>query len=437
MTPPAIRLDGVSKRYYLGTGYGPGATLSQRIQSAIAAPTRRLLRKPKPSQDGEEFWALRDVSLEVEQGEVIGVIGRNGAGKSTMLKLLARITPPTAGRITLNGRVGALLEVGTGFHPELTGKENVYLNGAILGMRRREINSRYAEIVEFSGIEKFIDTPIKRYSSGMFVRLAFSVAAHLEPEILLVDEVLSVGDAEFQKKSMAKMNEISESEGHTIVFVSHSMDAVRQVASRIALFEHGRVVAVGPSQEIVVDYLERVQPVQHGGVSTIRPDAVRTGSGEIKVRRVSMLDANGNLIDRVRFGEPFTVALVIDVGEPVEEAIFEVGISGADGTRYLTAYSTDRANPAQRLEPGTAEVRANVETTLFPAEYVLDVGVHRQGPTIDYLERVLSFTALGAAPEGSDDHYPWDSVRGAVRPFSEWTVSETDELVTTPPSSVS
>jgi lipopolysaccharide transport system ATP-binding protein len=434
MTEPAIRLEGVSKRYYLGTGYG-SASVSQRVERGIARPLRFVLGTPKPSQDIEEFWALRELSLEVEQGEVLGVIGRNGAGKSTLLKLLSRISPPTEGRITLNGRVGVLLEVGTGFHPELTGRENVFLNGAILGLRGREIAARFEEIVEFSGIEKFIDTPVKRYSSGMFVRLAFSVAAHLEPEILLVDEVLSVGDAEFQRKSMAKMEDLSESEGHTIVFVSHGMSTVRQVANRIVLLENGRKVMDGPSDEVVVDYMERVKPVQHGGISKIDVDVPRVGIGGAKLCRMALLDRAGNVIDQVRFGQPFTVALTLEVEDSIRRAIVEVGISTPEGERVVTAYSTDGGGPELRLQPGTVEVRAELNVTLFPGEFVLDAALHSaQGPTIDDVERVLSFTALSLAPEGSGDHYPWEYSRGTVRPDSEWTLSERGEFA--PPRAV-
>ncbi|HEY8504719.1 MAG TPA: ABC transporter ATP-binding protein, partial [Gemmataceae bacterium] len=231
---PAIRVENLSKQYRLGETLGsPYQTLRDALAEAAKAPLRRLFRRDRPGVGGGargHFWALKDVSFEVKPGEVVGVIGRNGAGKSTLLKVLSRITEPTAGRAEIRGRVGSLLEVGTGFHPELTGRENIYLNGSILGMNRREIARKFDEIVAFSEIEKFLDTPVKRYSSGMYVRLAFAVAAHLEPEILIVDEVLAVGDAAFQKKCLGKMQDVTK-DGRTVVFVSHNLGALQHICT--------------------------------------------------------------------------------------------------------------------------------------------------------------------------------------------------------------
>ena len=240
----AITAEALSKRYRIGElqrGYGT-------LRDTIAGAVQRI--RQTGHHHHEEIWALKDITLEVAQGEVLGVIGRNGAGKSTLLKVLTRITAPTSGRATIRGRVSSLLEVGTGFHPELTGRENVFLNGAILGMKRREIIRKLPDIVEFSGIEQFMDTPVKRYSSGMYVRLAFSVAAHLEPEIMLVDEVLAVGDAEFQRRCLGRMEEIGGT-GRTVLFVSHNMQAVAQLCDRVVLLEGGSVVVDGPSTEVV------------------------------------------------------------------------------------------------------------------------------------------------------------------------------------------
>ena len=258
MSSPIIQVDNISKRYTLGVinrhtfrdemlyrwhrlrGRNPAEHLGKVNSSAL--------------RGGGEFWALKDVSFSVEQGEVVGLIGGNGAGKSTLLKILTRITEPTSGRAAIRGRVGSLLEVGTGFHPELTGRENVYMNGTILGMKRREIDAKFDEIVEFSGVEKFLDTPVKRYSSGMYVRLAFAVAAHLEPEVLLIDEVLAVGDAAFQKKCLGKMGEIAKG-GRTILFVSHSMGAVRELCSRCVWFKSGVINRIGPVDDVVDEYI--------------------------------------------------------------------------------------------------------------------------------------------------------------------------------------
>jgi len=221
----AICVDKLSKRYRIGARQKREATLRKRLGNMLASPFEYLRASLRPPTEDETLWALRDVSFEVQHGEVLGIIGRNGAGKSTLLKILSRITEPTSGTAALYGRVGSLLEVGTGFHPELTGRENIYMNGAILGMRRAEIDAKFDEIVDFAGVEKFIDTPVKRYSSGMYVRLGFAVAAHLEPEILIVDEVLAVGDAEFQKKCLGKMGEVAKG-GRTVLFVSHNMASV-------------------------------------------------------------------------------------------------------------------------------------------------------------------------------------------------------------------
>lgn len=240
----AISIKGLSKRYSIGV------VKDTSFRASLAGIFKK---KEKPNND---FWALKDVSFDVEQGEVIGIIGKNGAGKSTLLKVLSKITQPTEGRIEINGRVASLLEVGTGFHPELTGRENIYLNGTLLGMTRKEVAEKLEEIVEFSGVRKFIDTPVKHYSSGMYVRLAFSVAAHLEPEILIIDEVLAVGDAEFQKKCMGKMKDVA-GEGRTVIFVSHDLAAVRKLCTRGVLLEHGEIIYKGDTQKVLDKYNQR------------------------------------------------------------------------------------------------------------------------------------------------------------------------------------
>lgn len=255
MSDTAIRVENLSKRYRIGTRQAGYATIRETVADLAAAPFRRLRRLGQPTPREELIWALKDVSFEVKHGEVLGIIGRNGAGKTTLLKVLSRITEPTEGEAEMHGRVGSLLEVGTGFHPELTGRENIYLSGAILGMKRTEIDKKFDEIVQFAEIEKFLDTPAKRYSSGMYVRLAFAVAAHLEPEILLVDEVLAVGDAEFQKKCLGKIGDVAK-EGRTVLFVSHNMVAVRGLCNASLRLAEGRIADRGEPDAVISRYLE-------------------------------------------------------------------------------------------------------------------------------------------------------------------------------------
>ncbi|HLM55418.1 MAG TPA: ABC transporter ATP-binding protein [Pyrinomonadaceae bacterium] len=283
---PIIRVEGLSKQYRLGARRETYATLREALYGALGSPLRRLRRAG--GGDDETVWALKDVGFEVRPGEIVGVIGRNGAGKSTLLKILSRVVEPTEGRAELYGRVGSLLEVGTGFHPELSGRENIYLNGSILGMRRAEIERKFDEIVAFSEIERFVETPVKRYSSGMYMRLAFAVAAHLEPEILLVDEVLAVGDAAFQKKCLGKMNDVAR-EGRTVLFVSHNLGSLLNLCPRAIMFSGGRKVADGPTGEVISAYIsgggatagERIwdDPQTAPGNDKVRLRAVRIVSG--------------------------------------------------------------------------------------------------------------------------------------------------------------
>lgn len=261
MANSVIKVQNLSKRYRLGLKEKQAETLAGQIANAIKSPWQNLKRIRKLNRFGEEdesvFWALRDVSFEVKEGEVLGIIGKNGAGKSTLLKILSQITEPTSGKIEIHGRVASLLEVGTGFHPELSGRENIYMNGTILGMTRREIDSKLDEIIDFSGVEKFIDTPVKFYSSGMKVRLGFSVAAHLDPEILIIDEVLAVGDYEFQKKCLGKMEDVSKNQGRTVLYVSHNLESVKSLCKKALLLEDGHIANVGKPNEIIDFYLSR------------------------------------------------------------------------------------------------------------------------------------------------------------------------------------
>lgn len=287
MPEPVIKVTDISKRYRIGAREEQAKTFAEQLKRTATYPIRNFQRIARmknfqESNDPTEFWALRDINFEVQQGEVLGIIGHNGAGKSTLLKILSRITEPTTGRIEIKGRVSSLLEVGTGFHPELTGRDNVYMNGTILGMRKREIDAKFEEIVEFAGIAQHIDTPVKFYSSGMTVRLAFSVAAHLDPEILIVDEVLAVGDADFQRKCLGKMEEVSSGQGRTVLFVSHNMGSISGLCSRCTLINQGKIVKTGETTDIIDNYIESSSNFISNKINIKN----RKGSGILKIEEI-------------------------------------------------------------------------------------------------------------------------------------------------------
>ncbi|HWP53291.1 MAG TPA: Wzt carbohydrate-binding domain-containing protein [Pyrinomonadaceae bacterium] len=291
------------------------------------------------------------------------------------------------------------------------------MNGTILGMKRREVSRKFDEIVEFSGIEQFLDTPVKRYSSGMYVRLAFAVAAHLEPEILVVDEVLAVGDLEFQKKCLGKMSEVA-GEGRTILFVSHNMGAIKTLCSRAMLIHKGTAAASGPVEETVAAYLNLNSPIQEHGV--ISKDAHRIGTGDALLRRVELRDGHDQSTEQVMLGQRFKIAAMFEVQKPLEDAFIEIGISTLDGLRVATVQNIDEDRPGLNFKPGLNEVVVEIDATLLPREYVIDVIIgHLSGLIVDWVERTFQFTALNVAP-GSPDHYRWGEVRGFVRPKSVW-----------------
>jgi lipopolysaccharide transport system ATP-binding protein len=414
----AITTQGVSKRYQIGeyqAGYG---TLRESVASAVKRGAQR--RKK------EEIWALHDVSFDVYEGEVVGVIGHNGAGKSTLLKVLTRITAPTGGRAEIRGRVGSLLEVGTGFHPELTGRENVYLNGAVLGMKRREITRKFDEIVEFSGVSKFLDTPVKRYSSGMYVRLAFSVAAHLEPEILLVDEVLAVGDAEFQRRCLGRMEDIGES-GRTVLFVSHNMQAMTTLCDRAVLLEQGRVVADGPSSDVVATYLQSV----HGtGSSRYWTDPESAPGDDLaRLRHVRVVGEDGETVSAVDVRRPVGIELgftVLRDGRPVYP---KVKLTDQQGNVVFNAmdvsgrwdepsppgdYTTTAWIPPNFLNEGLISVEAAITSLQAPR-------LHVHAGWVDVVSFHVQDPGDGDSARGTFTGQ-W---KGVVRPLLNWTVDET------------
>ena len=350
MSDIIIAVENLSKRYLVGHQSAQRERYTA-LRDVISREARNFARKTADFVRGrqivqgdevEEFWALRDVSFEVKRGEVLGIVGRNGAGKSTLLKILSRITEPDCGRAILRGRVASLLEVGTGFHAELTGRENILLNGAILGMTRAEITRKFDEIVAFAEVERFLDTPVKRYSSGMYVRLAFAVAAHLEPEILVVDEVLAVGDAKFQKKCLGKMQDVALKEGRTILFVSHNMAAIEKLCETGILLSHGRLLQCGPISDVVNHYLTDLHDMVGLSLHNRRD---RTGSGALRFNGVALRDGNGDAVTALTCGMAAAIELIIGntTGHKLSRVEIGVGINSEHGQRLLTL-GTDLAD---------------------------------------------------------------------------------------------
>lgn len=404
-----IRVEGLSKRYQLGSLRHD--TLRDRLAHALRAPFARL-RGNAPA-DPAEFWALRDVSFEVKRGEVLGIIGRNGAGKSTLLKVLSRITEPTTGRVSLRGRVASLLEVGTGFHPELTGRENIYLNGAILGMSRAEIRRKFDEIVAFAEVERFLDTPVKHYSSGMYVRLAFAVAAHLEPEILIVDEVLAVGDADFQAKCLGKMESIARNEARTVLFVSHNISAVARFCPRALLLDQGRIRVDGRTEIAINGYVSGGRTTPQGGIDLTKEG--HTASAPLKLLSLTLNDGRA-LVNR----QPFTAALRFQVTRPTR-AGFGIGFSNVDGRRILTLES-DYAGQFHDLAPGEHVVTLRIPVLdLIPGRYRMDVGAF--GDRHEGFHYYPDCAVLDVEP-GATTPTHVHGVYGDWRPPSDWQLSQ-------------
>jgi len=356
---PIIRVDRLSKRYRL-QHEARHDTLRDSLSHGARSLARRLLRGNTPTMETEDFWALRDVSFEVNRGEVVGVIGRNGAGKSTLLKVLSRITEPTSGRVELRGRVASLLEVGTGFHPELSGRENIFLNGAILGMSRAEITRKFDEIVAFAEVERFLDTPVKHYSSGMYVRLAFAVAAHLEPEILIVDEVLAVGDAQFQKKCLGKMRDVASQEGRTVLLVSHNLGQISALASRCVVLESGRVKFHGPTAEAL--------PLYFGSADASRSEWVsQVDAAKNHLHRVTLRTSEPGNVQA--YGRPLTIEFELHHPESVPQACFSFQVINSTGqaVAHLWRYSNEGAYADA---PGRTVLRCEIPFSR------LNVGLH-------------------------------------------------------------
>lgn len=388
MTDVTLKVVGLGKQYRIGQKKEKYKTLRESISNAALAPLR-IARSLKSggAPATNVFWALNDVSFEVRRGEVIGVVGRNGAGKSTLLKILSRITEPSTGYVDLHGRVASLLEVGTGFHPELTGRENILLNGAILGMKRAEIERKFDEIVSFAEVEDFIDTPVKHYSSGMYLRLAFAVAAHLEPEILLVDEVLAVGDAAFQKKCLGKMGDVARN-GRTILFVSHNLGAMSALCQRGILLEKGQVASIGDISQVIGTYLSSLQ--QTSSIS-LRERTDRGGTGKARITSVVITDGQGRSIQQVISGQECLLAIEYQAAKPLTNPVFKATIYNSAG-QPLTNFDSSVVHAPYADLPSQGTVRCQLRRLpLAHGKYWMNVSLENNQQILDHVTAAYSF----------------------------------------------
>jgi lipopolysaccharide transport system ATP-binding protein len=420
MSDVAIKVEGLGKRYRIGANQEAYRTLREKLNNTALAPFRAakhlftrngaaqsakgkeqsgnngsspLALSPLRSRASRDntFWALKDISFEVKRGEVVGIIGRNGAGKSTLLKILSRITEPTEGYADIHGRIASLLEVGTGFHPELTGRENIYLNGSILGMKRAEINRKFDEIVAFAEIDKFIDTPVKHYSSGMYVRLAFAVAAHLDPEILLVDEVLAVGDAAFQKKCVGKMSDVAK-EGRTVLFVSHNMQVISKLCEECLLLSNGAVKIKGPTHQVVREYLLESNTQSCAVIDLTSENIKRSGTGSSRFIEARLMDSNGRITPTFQVGESFVLRFKCEVRELLTSQFYQIRLRSVTGVPIYHWVDFDDGLPTVPVH-GTDEVQVSLDKIqLYPGSYLISLMVSdRYGTEYDYIEDALTF----------------------------------------------
>jgi lipopolysaccharide transport system ATP-binding protein len=424
MSDIAIRVENLGKQYRIGIVQENYRTLRESLVNAIQAPIRALKRRR--SRDGnvsaiDLLWALRDVSFEVKKGQVLGVIGRNGAGKSTLLKILARVTEPSVGVAEIHGRVGSLLEVGTGFHPELTGRENIYLNGAILGMKRTEIERKFDDIVEFAEVAKFIDTPVKRYSSGMYLRLAFAVSAYLEPEILVVDEVLAVGDAEFQRKCLGKMSDVAH-EGRTVLFVSHNMSAILRLTEETIVLDRGKLILRAPTQTAVDRYLS--SGYAQVGERVWTPEVVPANSAPFQPVALRIRNSSGKVVDTLRSVEDITIEIEYKLSEPITGLRLGIYLQTTHGEVVFTSFDTDDADMYEqhRIRPVGHYLSRGIipADTLNEGRYVLGLNASSYRVRRYFQdEQALTFNIDPAGAPGMQ----WAETRlGALRPRLNWQI---------------
>lgn len=427
-----IKAENISKQYRLGA-VGM-SSLSDDFQRFIA----KMKGKDDPFQKiGEEnardmkvhsgesdyVWALKDIDFEVQQGEVLGIVGKNGAGKSTLLKILSRVTEPTTGRLSYKGRLASLLEVGTGFHPDLSGRDNIFLNGAILGMKKHEIKSKLDAIVDFSGVARYLDTPVKRYSSGMYVRLAFAVAAHLEPEILIVDEVLAVGDAEFQKKCLGKMKDVS-GEGRTVLFVSHNMPSIRMLCDKCLYMEKGKMKSIGATDAIIGQYLADGYQLADASEGVIPGALSMYNTGEAKFRKAYVTNSKSDMVTELDFQEPFKVEVELSAIKDLEQVSLTLFIVNQFGENVLMAVENERYLPAD-FRQGNYKITIGFDEALMPGNYSigLNLAYFHTGASIDYVESFYPFT-VSKESKLMNLEYPWATVHGYTKPKTNWIIKK-------------
>ncbi len=424
----AIKVQNISKKYKIGAAPGKFqyGMLRDQIVDVVQWPlraARAVVRREKRIENVNYIWALKDVSFDLEEGRVLGIVGRNGAGKSTLLKVLSRVTEPTKGTVTVRGRVGSLLEVGTGFHPELTGRENIYLNGAILGMKRTEIEKKFDEIVDFSEVAQFIDTPVKRYSSGMYLRLAFAVAAHLEPEILVVDEVLAVGDAEFQRKCLGKMNDVA-AQGRTVLFVSHNMSAILRLTQEAIVMQKGQLLMRAPTPEAVDFYLASGQA--QAGERAWEADEVPASAAPFVPVALRVKDARGAVADTLRSVEPLTLEMEYKLTAPVTGLRVGIYLSTVRGEYVFTSFDVDDAELYEKH--ATRKAGRYVSRCIVPADllnegrYILGMNASSFGVKRYFMDE--NALAFNVDPIGAPGMQWAEPRQGPVRPRLEWVIEE-------------
>ncbi|TEB10358.1 ABC transporter ATP-binding protein [Pelotomaculum propionicicum] len=420
-----VKVCNVSKKYLINHQKQEPYTALRDVMAVTISNWCRWLARPRFGPDAgrsrEEFWALQDISFEVRQGDRLGIIGRNGAGKSTMLKIISRITEPTAGRVAIKGRVASLLEVGTGFHPELTGRENIFLNGAILGMSRAEINKKFDEIVAFAEVERFLDTPVKRYSSGMYVRLAFAVAAHLEPEILLIDEVLAVGDAKFQKKCLGKMKKVGE-EGRTVVFVSHNMPMIASLCNQCVLLDGGRLVCKGPAVDIIQHYYSEGSNIFGEVDYSLNPR--RIGDETAHLLKARIINEDGQVISESFIEEPVCIEMIYSVNVYSAQVTPNFHFFTSDGVfAFLTMDAPIDMEAKRKVLPGIYRARCKIPGNFLNdgTYYVGFALTTLQTSKVHFYEKdLLSFTVVDPIDVSATRGQYTGPIPGAVRPVLEW-----------------